>query len=137
MFVSEKDLAQSVITSYQPAEPGLLVGLAPGESRSSTVAVTVADISSPDVVSHSGTLDVTYEYVGAYKVTVPTGTYDAALIKWTYKGKVGPADVDDTQYRFFAENVGMVASIDKLSISALFVYHEHSKFGKVLEAVPK
>ena len=131
-FVSQEDLAQSVITRYQPAEPGLLVGLAPGESRTSSIAVEVADISSPDEVSHTGKLDVTYTYLGAYKVTTPAGTYDAALIKWTYKGKVGPADVDDTQYRFFAEDVGKVASVDKLDVSALLVYHDHSKTGKLL-----
>ena len=136
-FLSERDDAQKVITRYDPAEPGLITGLKPGESRSSTIAVKVADLSSPDVVSHSGKLDVTYSYLGNYKVTTPAGTYAAALIKWTYKGKVGPADVDDTQYRFFAENVGMVATIDKLDVSALFVYHEHSKFGKVLAQVPQ
>jgi hypothetical protein len=136
-FVSEEDLAQAVITRYSPAEPGLLTGLAPGDSRTSSIAVEVADLSSPDEISHRGKLKVTYSYLGAYEVTTPAGTYDAALIKWTYQGKVGPADVDDTQYRFFAENVGMVASIDKLDVSALFVYHEHSKFGKVLAAVPQ
>jgi hypothetical protein len=136
-FLSETDLAQSVITRYQPAEPGLLVGLAPGDSRSTTIAVEVADLGSPNEVSHKGTLDVTYSNLGSYKVTVPTGSYDAALIKWTYQGKVGPADVDDTQYRFFAENVGMVASIDKLDVSALLVYHDHSKTGKVLAAIPQ
>jgi hypothetical protein len=136
-FLSNTDLAQSVITRYQPAEPGLLVGLAPGDSRSSTIAVKVADLNKPDVVSHQGTLEVTYDYVGAYKVTTPAGTYDAALIKWTYQGKVGPAKVDDTQYRFFAEDAGMIASIDKLDVSALLVYHDHSKFGKVLAAPPQ
>lgn len=133
--VSEQDNAQAVITRHQPAEPGVLVGLAPGDSRSASIAVAVSDISSPQVVSHNGTLEVTYSHLGAYKVTTPAGTYDAALIKWTYKGKVGPADVDDTQYRFFAENVGMVATVDKLSVAAPFVYHEHTKSGKVLARV--
>jgi len=136
-FLSEQDDAQKVITRYDPAEPGLLTGLEPGDSRTSTIAVKVADLSSPDVVSHSGTLDVTYSYLGNYKVTTPAGTYDAALIKWTYKGKVGPADVDDTQYRFFAENVGMVASVDKLEVSALLVYQSHTKFGKLLARIPE
>jgi hypothetical protein len=137
MFISERDDKQKVITRYEPAEPGLLTGLKPGDSRTSSIAVKVADVGSPDVVSHSGKLEVTYSYLGNYKVATPAGTYDAALIKWTYKGKVGPADVDDTQYRFFAENVGMVATIDKLDVSALFVYHEHSKFGKVLARLPQ
>ena len=126
-----------MITRYDPAEPGLLVGLAPGDSRSSSIAVAVSDLSNPQVVSHKGTLEVTYSYLGAYKVTTPAGTYDAALIKWTYQGKVGPAKVDDTQYRFFAENVGMVATVDKLDVSAFLVYQSHTKFGKVLAQVPQ
>ena len=88
-------------------------------------------------MTHEGRLEVNYSYLGAYEIKTPAGSYDAALIRWTYKGKVGPAKVDDTQYRFFAENVGMVASCDKLDISALLVYQDHSKFGKLLAQVPK
>jgi hypothetical protein len=136
-FVSTEDTAQAVVTRYDPAEPGVLVGLVPGDSRSMSVAVAVAKLSNPGVVSYKGTLDVTYSYLGAYKVTTPAGTYDAALVKWTYQGKVGPAKVDDTQYRFLAENVGMVATIDQLEVSAMLVYHKQTKFGKVLAAAPR
>jgi DUF3108-like len=136
-FVTEENSEQGVVTRYEPPEPGLLTGLAPGDSRTSSVAVAVSDLTDPSVVSHNGTLDVTYSYLGAYKVTTPAGTYDAALVKWTYKGKVGPAKVDDTQYRFFAPKVGMVASVDKLDVSAFLLYQKHSKFGKVLAQTPK
>jgi hypothetical protein len=136
-FVTEENSEQGVVTRYEPPEPGLLTGLAPGDSRTSSVAVAVSDLSDPSVVSHNGTLDVTYSYLGAYKVTTPAGSYDAALIKWAYKGKVGPAKVDDTQYRFFAPKVGMVASVDKLDVSAFLLYQKHSKFGKVLAQTPK
>jgi hypothetical protein len=137
MFVTEEDPDQGVISRYRPAQPGLLMGLAPGESRSSSIGVEVSDLGSPEVVSHKGTLEVTYSYLGAYKVTTPAGAYDAALIRWTYKGKVGPATVDDTQYRFFAENVGMVASVEKLDVSALLVYQSHKKVGKLLARTPE
>lgn len=136
-FVTEEDSEEGVIARYAPAEPGLLNGLAPGDARSSSVAVEISDLSDPTVVSHKGTLEVTYSYLGAYRVTTPAGAYDAALIKWAYKGKVGPAKVDDTQYRFFAENVGMVASIDKLDVSAFLLYQHHSKFGKLLAQAPQ
>ena len=88
-------------------------------------------------MSHNGTLDVTYSYLGAYKVTTPAGAYDAALIKWAYKGKVGPAKVQDTQYRFFAPKVGMVASVDHLDVSAFLLYQKQTKFGKVLVRTPQ
>jgi hypothetical protein len=136
-FVSQEDSANGVIVRYAPAEPGLLTGLEPGDSRESSIDVKVYDLSDPHDVSHEGMLDVTYSYVGAYQITTPAGSYNAALIRWTYNGKVGPAKVEDSQYRFFAENVGMVASVDKLDVSALFVYHEHKKFGKVLAQAPE
>jgi hypothetical protein len=136
-FVSQEDTAQGVISRYAPAEPGLLTGLEPGDSRKSSIDVKVYDLSDPHDVSHEGMLDVTYSYVGAYQITTPAGSYDAALIRWTYKGKVGPAKIEDSQYRFFAENVGMVASVDKLDVSALFVYHDNSKFGKLLAQAPE
>jgi hypothetical protein len=136
-FVTEENTDQGVLTRYEPAEPGLLTGLAPGDSKAFTVAVKVYDLSSPQDLAHEGKLDVTYSYLGAYKVTTPAGSYDAALIKWSYQGKVGPAKVDDTQYRFFADNVGMVASVDKLDVSAFLVYQDHTKFGKLLAQAPK
>jgi hypothetical protein len=137
MFVTEENADEGVVTRYAPPEPGLLTGLAPGDSRSSSIAVEVSDLSSPEVVSHKGTLDVTYSYLGAYKVTTPAGAYDAALIKWAYKGKVGPAKVQDTQYRFFAPKVGMVASVDHLDVSAFLLYQKRTKFGKLLARAPQ
>jgi hypothetical protein len=136
-FVHQEDLAQKVLSRYAPPEPGLLTGMAPGDSRTFKIDVKVSDLSSPDEVAHEGTLDVTYDYLGAYRIHTPAGDYDAALIRWTYQGKIGPAKVEDTQYRFFADNVGMVASIDKLEVSAFLLYQDHSKFGKVLAQVPK
>jgi hypothetical protein len=136
-YVTDEDADQGVVSRYQPAEPALLSGLKPGDSRNASIAVEVSDLSEPDVVSHKGALDVTYSYLGAYKVTTPAGTYDAALIRWTYTGKVGPATVDDIEYRFFAENVGMVASVDKLDVSALLVYQSHTKVGKLLARTPE
>jgi hypothetical protein len=53
-FVTEEDFEQGVITRYQPPEPGLLTGLAPGDSRSSSVGVQVSDLSDPGDVSHTG-----------------------------------------------------------------------------------
>ena len=35
------------------------------------------DLSNLKTMSHSGSLDVTYAYVGMYRVIVPSGTYDA------------------------------------------------------------
>lgn len=94
------DNEEGVITQYLPGEPLMLQGLTSGEKRKTTHDMKVYDLSNPDKQTHAGTLDIDYRYVGAYKVTVPAGTFDAVLIKWTFKGKIGPASLSDTQYRF-------------------------------------
>jgi hypothetical protein len=135
-ITSEQDTDQGVITRFSPSEPILTNGMQPGDSKKITIAVKVYDLSSPDEVSHTGSLDLTYSYIGAYKVTVPAGSYDAALLRWDYDGSVGPASVKDTQYRFVAKDVGIVASIDKKKISAMLFYHDDSNTGKVLVEGP-
>lgn len=136
-ILSEQDTDQGVITRFSPAEPILVTGMSPGDSKKVTIDVKVYDLSSPKEVSHSGSLDLEFSYVGAYKVTVPAGSYDAALLRWVYDGSVGPASVKDTQYRFVAKDVGIVASIEKKKISALLLYHDDSNTGRVLEKAPE
>jgi hypothetical protein len=96
--------------------------------------VNVYDISDPSTVTHTGSLTLTVTYLGRYQVTVPAGTYPAALVKWQYNGQVGPATVSDVEYRFFADGVGPIAAIDKQSVSAFLVYNNSTKFGKVLSS---
>lgn len=130
--VAEKDFDKKVLSRFAPGDPLLLSGLQPGQSVTSSHTVEVYDLSNLATVSHSGTLDVTYSHLGTHRVTVPAGTFDAALVKWSYSGKIGPATIKDAQYRFVAPNVGMVAMIQIRSISALLVYNDHSKRGKLL-----
>jgi hypothetical protein len=134
--LSEQDTDQGVITRFSPAEPILTNGMRPGDNQNVTIAVNVYDLSDPQEVSHSGSLNLEFSYIGAYKVTVPAGSYDAALLKWVYDGSVGPASVKDTQYRFVAKDVGIVASIEKKRISALLLYHDNSNTGRVLAKAP-
>jgi hypothetical protein len=129
---SEQDLSQGVLTRYSPSRPVLLPGMQPGAQQTTTLRVNVYDISDPSTVTHTGSLTLTVTYLGRYQVTVPAGTYLAALVKWQYNGQVGPATVSDVEYRFFADGVGPVAVIDKQSVSAFLVYNNDTKFGKVL-----
>jgi hypothetical protein len=135
-ILSEQDTDQGVITRFSPAEPILTNGMRPGDSQNVTIAVNVYDLSSPQEVSHSGSLNLEFTYIGAYQVTVPAGSYDAMLLKWVYDGSVGPASVKDTQYRLIAKDVGIVASIEKKRVSALLLYHDNSNTGRVLETAP-
>ena len=83
-------------------------------------------------MTHQGELQVTYEYLGAYRLTVPAGSFDTVVTKSTFSGKVGPAKIEDIQYRFFAEKVGLVATIENRQVSALLVYQSNKSIAKVL-----
>jgi hypothetical protein len=133
--VSEVDNDHHVVSRFTPAEPHLLSDMKPGESRETSIDVKVYDLKQPDDLAHKGNLQLTFSYVGAYQVTVPAGTYEAALIKWHYKGKVGPASIENTQYRFVAKGIGPVAFVDVKSISAMLIYHDNSKRGFLLHKV--
>ncbi|MCU0839782.1 MAG: hypothetical protein MUE49_13835 [Rhodospirillales bacterium] len=130
--VSEQDGDQGVITRYSPAQPLLIAGMNAGDQKTMTLNVQVYNLQDPSDLEHQGSLSLTLTYVGAYKVTVPAGTYDAALFVWDYKGKIGPATIDDIQARFVAPNVGLVAAAEKRDIAAMLIYNDNSKVGKVL-----
>ena len=132
-IVAEYDHEQDVISRFTPGEPLLIAGMKPGESRHVSMKVEVADIDDPTDIEHRGTLDVTQTYVGTYQVKVPAGSFEAPLMKWTYAGEIGPASVETTQYRFILEKAGMLAMIERRNISALLIYHDKSRHGKLLE----
>jgi hypothetical protein len=129
---ASQDNQEGVISRFTPAQPIFLAGMSPGEAKITSSRVSVADLSEPDVQTHSGQLNVEFQYMGAYRVRVPAGDTQAVLFRTRLKGKVGPATIDDTIYRFFAKNSGPVAVVETNDVSALLVYHEKTRIGKVL-----
>lgn len=134
--VTEQDGNQGVLTQYSPPEPLLIAGMNAGDTITKTVNVNVYDLSDPSDLEHQGSLDMTLTYIGAYQVTVPAGTYDAALLKWTFNGQIGPASVEDIQARFVVPGVGMVAAAEKRDIAAFLIYNDNTKVGRVLAQQP-
>lgn len=136
VILGEQDLEEKVLSRFTPGQPLIVAGLAPGQSHKVTVQVAVSDLSDPTDVNHKGSLDITYTYIGAYKVTVPAGTYDTVLIKWHYEGSVGPASVEQTEYRFIAPGAGMIAMVESRHISAMLIYNDRTRLGKLMQAKP-
>jgi len=134
VIAGEEDRDNEVLSRFTPGEPLMIVGLKPGESRKVAVKVRVSDLSKPNKITHKGSLSITYTYIGAYKVKVPAGSFDAVLIKWDYRGSVGPADIEQTDYRFIAPHAGMVAMIQNRHISAMPIYNDKTKLGKLLQS---
>ncbi len=131
-MVQDFNTEQKVVSDFLPAEPLIIPGLAPGQSRQAVVKVVVADIGNPRHINYRGELDVTYTHLGRYRITVPAGSYDADLVKWTYQGSIGPAHVKATQFRFLAEKNAMIAMIELRNISAMLIYHDDTRQGKLL-----
>ncbi len=132
LVTSEQDLDENVITRYEPPEFFYASDVPPGGSKTRKIAVKVFDLHHPDHLAYTGELDLTYRYLGVYRVKLPGGSYDAALLRWDYSGKVGPAKIEDFQYRLLVPGVGVVAMIEKKNITAVLVYRDHSKSGRVL-----
>ena len=131
-LVSEIDLKQGVITHYAPVFPVMYDGMKPGDKSQVETEVKVYDLHDPTHLKYRGHLKVTHAYVGAYEITVPAGKFEAVLIKSSYVGKVGPAHVVDGGYVFYAENIGMAASLDRMHVTAFLFYDKRTKTPKVL-----
>jgi hypothetical protein len=128
------DAGEGVVVVTTPANPFVLKGMKPGETRSYTQHVAVSHLDDPSDQEYSGTLNGSYTYVGTYQVTVPAGTYNAILLRTKCEGKVGPAHTEDRAYYFFAPNVGVVAMISQEDATAFWIIHLDSSTGKVLAA---
>ncbi len=128
--VADSDHDVLVITT--PANPFLLKGMQPGETRTFNQSVSVNYLDDPSRQDYSGNMSGSYTYVGTYQVTVPAGTYSAILMRVKVEGKVGPAHTTDTAYYFFAPQVGVVAMISQEDVEAFWIIHIDTSAGKVL-----
>ena len=128
------DGGEGVVIVTTPANPFVLRGMKPGESRSFTQQVAVNHLDDPSDLDYSGSLAGTFTYVGTYQVTVPAGTFPAVLFRLAVDGKVGPAHTQDTAYYFFAPKTGVVAMITQEDATAFWLIHIDSSSGKVLSA---
>jgi len=131
-LISEIDLEQSVITRYTPMFPIMFDGMKPGDSSQVETVVKVYALHDPTHLKYKGRLKVTHTYLGAYEITVPAGKYETVLIRSSYAGKVGPAHVVDGGYKFYARGVGIVASVERMHVTAFLFYDKRTKTPKVL-----
>jgi hypothetical protein len=132
MVPAVTDTSEGVVVITTPANPFMLKGMKPGETRSYSQQVTVTELDDPADQEYSGSLHGTYTYLGTYQVTVPAGSYQAVLLRLRCAGKVGPAQTHDTAYYFFAPGKGIVAMISQEDATAFWIIHIDTTSGKVL-----
>ena len=131
-LLSEIDMTHSVITRYTPDFSIMFDGMKPGETSQVETTIRIYDLHDPTDLKYEGRLKVTHAYLGAYEITVPAGKFETILIRSYYEGKVGPAHVVDGGYTFYARNVGIVASIERMHVTAFLFYDKRTKNPKVL-----
>jgi len=132
LSISLKDAKEEAITQMTPSELYFVAGLELKQPRSQRLDIKMVEADDPSKLKYEGYLNVTYEYIGAHKVTVPAGTFDVAITKWDYEGMVGPAKIKDQQYYFFADGIGPVALIENKKIVAMVVYRKSIRLTGVL-----
>jgi hypothetical protein len=130
------DFKEAVKTRYTPPKPLLPAGLAPGQERRAALQVQVFDTGQPEQLLHSGALDVVVDCLGAFRVKVPAGEFDAILIRSSAHGRIGPAKLDDVQYYFFTAAVGNVAFAQQREVKAFGVYRSTVREARVLADRP-
>jgi len=131
---SLSDAKHGVVVVTLPANPFVLKGIKPGETRSYMQRVLVYALEDPADQEYSGSLHGTYTYLGTYQVAVPAGTFDTALLRLTCHGKVGLVHTHDTAYYFLAPGKGVVAMISQEDATAFWIIHIDSTSGRVLAA---
>ncbi len=62
----------------------------------------------------------------------PLSFKNPVMIRSSYAGKVGPAHVVDGGYTFYAKGVGIVASVERMHVTAFLFYDKRTKTPKVL-----
>ena len=112
------------IAIFEPAEPVFLSKQASGSTVKFNISVKVSPVSSPTEVTHRGDLKCTYEVLGTFQVVSPAGTFDTICVRTRYNGKVGPADVDDSRYIFYAKKCGPVAIRTFSHVEAMIFYNK-------------
>jgi hypothetical protein len=132
VFLSHAEPKKGLNGLYNPPPPLLVKGMKPGSTNTAEFDVKIVKMDNPNDVEHEGHLKLKLSYLGMFEITTPAGKFDAALIKSAYEGKIGPAKINDAQYRFFAKGVGVVGMVEHKDISAFLVYNDTLKVGKLL-----
>ena len=133
MMTAVTDSDHDVLVVATPANPFLLKGMKPGETRTFSQKVEVDYLDDPSRLDYSGTMKGSYTYVCTYEVTVPAGTYPAVLLRTKIEGKVGPANTQDTAYYLFAPDRGGGHG-EPGRRGAFWVINIDTTIGKVLSA---
>jgi len=134
VIVQEIDHRHNFRIDIQPGVH-LPANIAPGDEWEVNADLSVYRLDS-DKLYKSGRLKATHTYEGAFRIRTPAGEFDTILIREDFQMHIGPLKAEDDRFLFFAKDIGLVAEIEAIRASAVFVYREKEDSAKVLEDFP-
>lgn len=132
VILGATDKHEGVSTRFEPPKPLLKLHSTIHETTRQKYAILVYDLKNPDQLKHSGSMEALITPLGAFKITVPAGTFEGLLVRSMAKGEVGPAKLEDTQYRLYARETGLIAALEQRKVSAFKIYQSTNKTVRVL-----
>lgn len=84
----------------------------------------------------TGKLTALHTYEGAYRVRCPAGEFDAILVREDFILHIGPLKAEDDRLLMFAKGIGLVAEVEGIKASAMFIFHLHEDSAKMLQSYP-
>lgn len=112
-------------------------GLKAGDQWHSDNQLTVFELNADGEPDYQGRMQATHTYLGSWRIRVPAGEFNAALIHDDYQLHVGPLKVEDERFAFYARDVGLVAEVEGVRASALLVFRMAAESAKVLVDYPE
>ena len=135
LIVEEVDQQHGFRVVMEPAIH-LPRNISPGHEWKIDSEVAAYRIDDGNLV-HRGQLTATHSYEGAYRIRCPAGEFDAILVREDFKFHIGPLKAEDDRLLMFAKGLGLVAEVEGIKASAMFVFHLHEETAKMLEAYPE
>lgn len=132
VILGATDKHEGVSTRFEPPKPLLKLHSTIHETTHQKYAILVYDLKNPEQLKHSGSMEAQITPLGAFKITVPAGTFEGLLVRSIAKGEVGPAKLEDTQYRLYARETGLIAALEQRKVSAFKIYQSTNKTVRVL-----
>ncbi|AOS43132.1 hypothetical protein Verru16b_00173 [Lacunisphaera limnophila] len=118
--------------------PGISIpaGVKAGDTWQAESDLAAFHLDPAGKAAFQGRMTATCRYVGAWRVKVPAGEFDAVLIEQSFDVAIGPAKVSDVRHLFYARGAGVVAEVEAIRATALVVIRVREKSAKVLSRLP-
>jgi len=128
---------QKLTSSYRPPEPMILLGVGPGKSMVTEMEIAVYPEDDPKKAKYSGSVRATYSNRGSYRIHTGAGVFPGSVVRVHYEGKLGPATMDDFDYRIYSADIGLLAIVTHDTLKAMLLLNRDTRMALLLKNTPQ